>query len=140
MAEGYNGAFTGPQIDEAIGQVRGKNLPADGVKFSDGQSLQAKLDGKLLGGGAAWFMKTFAADDWVTGSGEHTITIPASAHGLSGSALQHQFSSQRGGAYVTDSWAARESYATLEAGGDIVLHCAATTSYDGRAVLTVLQG
>ena len=140
MAEGYNGAFTGQQIDEAIGQVRGKTIPADGVKFSDGQSLQAKLDGKLLGDGAEYFVKTFAAGEWAAGSGERTITIPASAHGMTGTILQHQFASQRGGAYVTDSWAARVSYATLETGGDIVLHCAATTSYDGRAVLTVLQG
>lgn len=140
MAEGYNGAFTGLQIDEAIGQVRGKNLPADGVKFSDGQSLQAKLDNQELGGGTEYCVKTFSAADWVQGSGERTITIPAATHGMAGAVLQHQFFSQRNGSYVTDSWAAKESYATLEASGDIVLHCAATTSYDGRAVLTALKG
>lgn len=139
MAEGYNGAFTGPQIDEAIGQVRGKNLPADAVKFSDGQSLQAKLDNKQLGGGAEYYVKTFTAADWVQGSGERTITIPAAAHNMTGTVLYHQFASRRNGAYVTDSWAAKESYATLGASGDIVLHCAATTSYDGRAVLTAIQ-
>lgn len=48
--EGYNGAFTGAQIDEAIGQVRGKNLPADGVKFTDGETFQEKYDsGELTG-------------------------------------------------------------------------------------------
>ena len=48
--EGYNGAFTGAQIDEAIGQVRGKNLPADGVKFTDGETFQQKYDsGELTG-------------------------------------------------------------------------------------------
>lgn len=48
--EGYNGAFTGPQIDEAIGQVRNKNLPADGVKFMDGETFQQKYDsGELTG-------------------------------------------------------------------------------------------
>lgn len=140
MAEGYNGAFTGPQIDEAISQVRGKNIPADGVKFSDGQSLQAKLDGKLLGGKAEYYVKTFAAADWAQGSGERTITIPAKTHGMVGKTLQHQFFSQRNGVYVTDSWAARESYATLGSSGEIVLHCAATTRYDGRAVLTAIQG
>lgn len=47
---GYNGAFTGAQIDEAIGQVRGKNLPADGVKFTDGETFQEKYDsGELTG-------------------------------------------------------------------------------------------
>lgn len=50
MSDGYNGAFTGVQIDEAIGKVRNKNLPADGVKFSDGQSFQEKYDsGQLTG-------------------------------------------------------------------------------------------
>ena len=48
--EGYNGAFTGSQIDEAIGQVRNKNLPADGVKFTDGETFQQKYDaGELTG-------------------------------------------------------------------------------------------
>ena len=55
MAEGYNGAFTGAQIDEAIGKVRNNDLSAAGVKFSDGQSFQEKYDsGQLTGpqGGA----------------------------------------------------------------------------------------
>ena len=48
--EGYNGAFTGTQIDEAIGRVRNKNLPADGVKFTDGETFQQKYDsGELTG-------------------------------------------------------------------------------------------
>lgn len=48
--DGYNGAYTGAQIDEAIGQVRGKNLPADGVKFTDGETFQQKYDaGELTG-------------------------------------------------------------------------------------------
>lgn len=48
--EGYNGAFTGTQIDEAIGQVRNKNIPADGVKFTDGETFQQKYDaGELTG-------------------------------------------------------------------------------------------
>ena len=48
--EGYNGAFTGTQIDEAIGRVRNKNLPADGVKFTDGETFQEKYDsGELTG-------------------------------------------------------------------------------------------
>ena len=50
MAEGYNGAFTGAQIDEAIGKIQNKNLPADGVTFSDGESFQEKYDsGQLTG-------------------------------------------------------------------------------------------
>ena len=49
---GYNGAWTGPQIDEAVRQVTNKDLPADGVKFSDGQTFQQKYDaGQLTGPG-----------------------------------------------------------------------------------------
>ena len=47
---GYNGAWTGQQIDEAVRQVTNKDLPADGVKFSDGQTFQQKYDaGQLTG-------------------------------------------------------------------------------------------
>lgn len=47
---GYNGAWTGPQIDEAVRMVTNKDLPADGVKFSDGQTFQQKYDaGQLTG-------------------------------------------------------------------------------------------
>lgn len=47
---GYNGAWTGQQIDEAIRQVTNKDLPADGVKFADGQTFQQKYDaGQLTG-------------------------------------------------------------------------------------------
>lgn len=47
---GYNGAWTGPQIDEAVRQVTNKDLPADGVKFADGQTFQQKYDaGQLTG-------------------------------------------------------------------------------------------
>ena len=47
---GYNGAWTGQQIDEAVRQVTNKDLPADGVKFSDGQTFQQKFDtGQLTG-------------------------------------------------------------------------------------------
>lgn len=47
---GYNGAWTGQQIDEAVRQVTNKDLPADGVKFSDGQTFQEKFDsGQLTG-------------------------------------------------------------------------------------------
>lgn len=50
MADGYNGAFTGAQIDEAIGRVRNDDLSAAGVKFSDGLTFQEKYDnGQLTG-------------------------------------------------------------------------------------------
>ena len=139
MAEGYNGAFTGAQIDEAIGQVRGKNLPADGVKFSDGESLQVKLDEEKLGGGAKTFVKSFTAAEWSAGSGERTITIPAATHGMSGTAVQAQFFTLRFGTYVTGTWASMESYATIGSDNGIVLHCPGSAGYDGRVILTAIS-
>lgn len=75
--EGYNGAFTGAQIDEAIGQVRGKNLPADGVKFTDGETFQEKYDsGELTGPRGAKGDKGDKGDTGDTG--------PAGADGAQG--------------------------------------------------------
>ena len=45
---GYNGAWTGQQIDEAVRQVTNKDLPADGVKFTDGQTFQQKYNAGQL--------------------------------------------------------------------------------------------
>lgn len=228
MAEGYNGAFTGPQIDEAIGQIRGKNIPADGVKFSDGDTFQGKYDsGELTGprglqgiqgpkgdtgdtgpqgprglqgeqgppgedgadgaqgpqgpqgpkgdtgpqgaqgpaganGKSAYqgaveqgytgtesafysalskvkqYTSTFSASQWVAGSGERTITIAAATHGLKGSAVRFQFLSQKSGNYISGSWAALESYATMSSNGNIVLHCPGTAGYAGRVILSAV--
>lgn len=41
--EGYNGAFAGQQIDEAIGQVLNKNIPASSVKTTDGNTVEEAL-------------------------------------------------------------------------------------------------
>lgn len=49
---GYNGAWTGQQIDEAVRQVTNKDLPADSVKFADGQTFQQKYDAGQLNGPA----------------------------------------------------------------------------------------
>lgn len=46
----YNSAYTGPQVDSAVGQVLGENIPAGSVKFTDGQTFQQKYDaGQLTG-------------------------------------------------------------------------------------------
>lgn len=46
----YNSAYTGPQVDSAVGQVVGENIPAGSVKFTDGQTFQQKYDaGQLTG-------------------------------------------------------------------------------------------
>lgn len=80
--EGYNGAFTGTQIDAAIGQVRNKNLPADGVKFTDGETFQQKYDAGELTGPAGQDGAQGPKGD--TGSqGERGPQGPAGANGKS---------------------------------------------------------
>lgn len=46
----YNSAFTGAQIDDAVGKVENNNIPAAGVKFTDGQTFQQKYDSGALTG------------------------------------------------------------------------------------------
>lgn len=89
----------------------------------------------LAGQGAA-FVKTFAAADWTAGTEECTITIPATEHGMSGSAVTCQAASLSDGAYYPNTWAARETYATISS-DEITLHCSGTSGYAGLAVLGV---
>lgn len=50
--EKYESSFTGQQIDSAVDQVVNKKIPADGVKFTDGETFQQKLDQGELNGPA----------------------------------------------------------------------------------------
>lgn len=111
MAEGYNGAYTGQQIDEAVGAVR-------------------ELTGKTTA-------RLFASADWVAGAGECTITFPFLSGGQAGAVVTCQAFALTGGAYRQDVWAARETYATLSAQGEVVLHCAGESGYTGGAVVVV---
>lgn len=46
----YNSAYTGPQVDNAVGQVVSENIPASSVKFADGDTFQEKYNaGELTG-------------------------------------------------------------------------------------------
>lgn len=46
----YNSIHTGPEIDEAVRKVKENDIPAGGVKFSDGETFQQKYDaGELTG-------------------------------------------------------------------------------------------
>ena len=238
MAEGYNGAFTGAQIDEAIGKIQNKNLPADGVKFSDGESFQEKYDnGQLTGpqgargemgpqgapgeqgpqgepgqqgpqgepgqqgpqgiqgepgpqgiqgerglqgeqgaqgpqgpagekGKSAYqsavekgytgteeefntalvkvgevhsFTASFVSSQWVAGSGECTITYPFLSGALTGAMVTCRAAALVGGVYRQNIWAARETYATLASNGNLVLHCAGTSGYEGNVSVIVWE-
>lgn len=218
MAEGYNGAFTGAQIDEAIGKIQNKNLPADGVTFSDGESFQDKYDsGQLTGpqgiqgaagpqgapgeqgpqgipgepgpqgiqgepgpqgepgaqgpagtdGKSAYqgavekgysgteeefntalakmgqmhsFAASFVASKWTVGSGECTITYPFLSGAVTDAVVTCRASALVGGVYREDVWAARETYATISASGDLVLHCTGTSGYAGRVSVVAWRG
>lgn len=105
--------------------------------------------GQLLAktaGGVEWtdppesssgYMHVFSASDWTAGEGECTITIPATAHGLSGNIVTCQALALVSGSYVQNCWAARETWASLTAAGDIVLHYPQTAGYAGAAILAV---
>lgn len=46
----YNSIHTGQEIDEAVRKVKENDIPAGGVKFSDGETFQQKYDaGELTG-------------------------------------------------------------------------------------------
>ena len=105
--------------------------------------------GQLLAktaGGAEWtdppesssgYMHVFSASDWTAGEGECTITIPAAAHGMSGNVVTCQALALVSGSYVQNCWAARETWASLTAAWDIVLHYPQTAGYAGAAILAV---
>ena len=82
------------------------------------------------------YTQNFDASDWVAGSGECTITIPAATHGMTGDTVTCQAYALVSGAYLPSVWAALETYATVGSNGDIVLHYPSTTGYAGRAVLS----
>lgn len=114
MSEGYNGAYTGEQIDQAVGAIR---------------NLEGRTTAKL-----------FSASDWVPGTEESTIAFPFLSGGVTGAVVTCQAFALVNSAYREDTWAAKETYATLSADGAVVLHCAGTAGYTGGAVVVVRGG
>ncbi len=176
MTQGYNGAFTGEQIDEAIGKIQWKNLPAEDVRFADGENFQEKYDkGQLTGpqgapgpagldgksayqsavehgytgseetfgealskvGQAACVVVAFSAAQWTAGNGECTLSVTLPDKAPAGSLVTCQAAALVGGTYRENVWAARETYATLSSQGGVVLHCAGTGGYAGKATVVV---
>lgn len=111
----YNSAYTGAQIDAAVGAVLGKESAWDAA----------------AGGSAA--AVDFAASDWTAGTQELTLTIPQSAHRRSGGAFGWRAEHCVDGVLRSDTWAARETRASYDAAtGDVVL--TGSAAYDGRIV------
>lgn len=77
--------------------------------------------------GGAGYVKKFTANEWVDGTDDHTITIPAATHGMTGTVAMCIAQADTG-----RTWASIQTYATVER-NNITLHCAG--GYDGYAVL-----
>ena len=86
------------------------------------------------GGGGSSYYRAFVTADWATGVSESTLSISASSHGLSGSAVDYEVFSEHYGSYVKDTWAAAQTYVSKESDGSIVLH--APSAFDGCVILT----
>lgn len=111
----YNSAYTGAQIDAAVGAVLEKESAWDAA-----------------GGGPAAAV-SFTASDWTAGAQEVTLTIPQSAHGRSGGAFGWRAEHTVDGVPRSDTWAALETRAWYDAAtGNVVL--TGSAAYDGRIV------
>ena len=79
----------------------------------------------------------FDAGDWDTSSGECTLTISAEVHKKPRGTVLCQASVLVEGRYVSNAWAAVETYATMEENGDITLRYPESAGYTGRVMLFV---
>ena len=87
--------------------------------------------GQLPAGTSSSYYKVFTAADWSSG----TLTIPAAEHGLSATSdVMCQVSILSGGVLVKGTWAGAETYATVDADRNIVLHYSGD-AYDGAVLL-----
>lgn len=111
----YNSAYTGAQIDAAVGAVLEKESAWDAA------------------GGGSPAGVSFAASDWTQGSGGYTLTIPQTAHGRKNGDFGYRLGHTVDGVLLPNTWAVLEtrvSYAPDT--GDIVL--TGSAAYDGRIV------
>ena len=122
----------------AVSMDSGAAMPRAGSMASMGGSGGSALLGEDEAGNllqmiqALSYTQNFDASDWVAGSGECTITIPAATHGMTGDTVTCQAYALVSGAYLPSVWAALETYATVGSNGDIVLHYPSTTGYAGK--------
>lgn len=114
-------------------QFAGKQDKLTGVS---GQVVGFDASGKAVAqdsGGTKSYRHLFTASDW-SGTSEMTLTIPAAIHGISGSDVLCRAEMLSGTSYVESTWAALETYATVDGTSrDITLH--ASAAYAGAALL-----
>jgi len=85
-------------------------------------------------GGVKSYYRTFAAGDWVSGSSEATLTIAAGVHGITGPDVLCQAAALSGSAYVKNTWAAKETWASIDGSTHVItLHTA--KAYAGSVLL-----
>lgn len=135
--EGYNGAYTGPQIDEAIGAVRQKESAWDGkqdkLTGARGQVVGFNESGAAVaqdpaGGGGASAV-TFTDSQWSNG----TLTIPAASHGMTSAVFGYDLRHMVYGELVRNTWAALETKVSYDSTtGNILLSCGA--AYSGQII------
>lgn len=111
----YNSAYTGAQIDSAVGAVLEKESAWDAA-----------------GGGSSAGV-SFAASDWTAGTDGYTLTIPQTAHQRTGGDFGYRLGHTVDGVLLPNTWAVLETRAVYNPDtGDIVL--TGSAAYDGRIV------
>ena len=85
--------------------------------------------------GKSPYVHTFAAADWVAGTGEATITIAAATHGLTGAGVLYEFAHSVDGTYLPGTWACVESWAEINASTHVITLHGPSTGYAGKVVL-----
>lgn len=111
----YNSAYTGPQIDAAVGAVLEKESAWDAA------------------GGGSGAAVSFAASDWTAGTDTYTLAIPPAAHRRTGGDFGYRLGHTVDGVLLPNTWAVLETRAAYDPDtGNVVL--TARAAYDGRIV------
>lgn len=111
----YNSAYTGAQIDSAVGAVLGKESTWDAA----------------AGGTAA--AVSFAASDWTQGTDAYTLTIPKTSHRRQSGNFSYRLEHTVNGVQLPNTWAVLETRASYNTStGAVVL--TGSAAYAGRIV------
>ena len=85
--------------------------------------------------GKSPYVHTFTAANWVAGTDEATITIPAATHGITGAAVLYEFAHSVDGTYLPGTWACVESWAEIDSSTHVVTLHGPSDGYAGRVTL-----
>lgn len=85
--------------------------------------------------GKSPYVHTFTAANWVAGTGEATIAIPAATHGITGAAVLYEFAHSVDGTYLPGTWACVESWAEIDSSTHVITLHGPSDGYAGRVTL-----